>query len=151
MPPVEHRFLSHQRYHNSHHSFYCFCGFFHSVLLTGFATTEAILATMAASAAPSDAAFDSQSHPAPHLYQAIVEDDHGALCKIFAANARNSIVSYMSMKSRWARQQESMAKSGMVLGMRRDTKLGFGIWETIHYLRMWRGKPHFSSAKNDVG
>jgi hypothetical protein len=68
---------------------------------------------MASSApSPPETTFDGQSHPAPQLYQAIVDDDNDRLCKIFAANARNSLVSYMSMKSRWARQQESMAKSG---------------------------------------
>jgi hypothetical protein len=46
------------------------------------------------------------------IFQAVVEEDYESLAKAFAINARNSLVSYMSMKSRWARQQESMAKSG---------------------------------------
>jgi hypothetical protein len=51
-------------------------------------------------------------HPGPQIFQAVVEDDYDRLTKLFAVNARNSLVSYISMKSRWARQQETMAKSG---------------------------------------
>ena len=54
-------------------------------------------------------------HPGPQIFQAVAEEDYDRLTKLFAVNARNSLVSYMSMKSRWARQQESMAKSGMCL------------------------------------
>jgi hypothetical protein len=51
--------------------------------------------------------------PGHQVFQAVVEDDCENLVKVFATNARNSLVSYMSMKSRWARQrQDSMAKSG---------------------------------------
>jgi hypothetical protein len=48
----------------------------------------------------------------PRVFQAVVEDDYEGLAQIFATHARNSLVSYMSVKSRWARQQENMAKSG---------------------------------------
>ena len=54
-----------------------------------------------------------QSQPGHQLFESVVEDDYESLVKLFATNARNSLVSYMSMKSRWARQrQDSMAKSG---------------------------------------
>ena len=50
----------------------------------------------------------------PHqIFQAVVEKDYNGLMQIFAENARDSIISYISMKSRWARQQQdSMTKSG---------------------------------------
>lgn len=50
----------------------------------------------------------------PHqIFQAVVEKDYNGLMQIFAENARDSILSYISMKSRWARQQQdSMTKSG---------------------------------------
>jgi hypothetical protein len=54
------------------------------------------------------------------IFQAVVEEDYECLARTFATNARNSLVSYMSMKSRWARQQESMAKSGKKTMLRRD-------------------------------
>ena len=55
----------------------------------------------------------TQQHPGHQLFESVVEDDYERLVKLFAAHARNSLVSYMSMKSRWARQrQDSMAKSG---------------------------------------
>jgi hypothetical protein len=62
--------------------------------------------------------INGEEHPQPIentgrlIFQAVVEEDYESLAKAFATNARNSLVSYMSMKSRWARQQESMAKSG---------------------------------------
>ena len=53
------------------------------------------------------------NQPGHQLFESVVEDDYETLVKLFATNARNSLVSYMSMKSRWARQrQDSMAKSG---------------------------------------
>lgn len=60
---------------------------------------------------------DGQQHlstcePGQVLFQAVVENDFESIANTFATNARNSLVSYMSMKSRWARQQDSMAKSG---------------------------------------
>lgn len=55
---------------------------------------------------------DATEHPSHRLFQAVVEQDYDSLTRLFAINARNSIVSFMSMKSRWARQQDSMAKSG---------------------------------------
>ena len=55
-------------------------------------------------------------HPSQRLFQAVVENDCDTLSKLFAINARNSVVSFMSMKSRWTRQQqqhqESLGKSG---------------------------------------
>ncbi|KAG7346676.1 pfs, nacht and ankyrin domain containing protein [Nitzschia inconspicua] len=47
----------------------------------------------------------------PLIFQAVVGEDYDSLAKLFASHARSSLVSYMSMKSRWARQQESKAKS----------------------------------------
>ena len=57
-------------------------------------------------------------HPSQRLFQAVVENDYDTLSKLFAINARNSVVSFMSMKSRWTRHaqqqqhQESLGKSG---------------------------------------
>ncbi len=51
-------------------------------------------------------------HPASLLFDAVAAKDHDALIKIYAANARNSLISYMSMKTRLARQQEFYAKAG---------------------------------------
>jgi hypothetical protein len=50
----------------------------------------------------------------PHqIFQAVVEKDYNGLIQIFAENARDSVLSFISMKSRWARQQQdSMTKSG---------------------------------------
>jgi len=50
-------------------------------------------------------AFPSQ------IFHAVVEENYDGLANIFAENARNSVISYLSMKSRWARQQDYMAKS----------------------------------------
>lgn len=47
----------------------------------------------------------------PRIFEAVVEKDYDGLAKIFAENARNGVSSYVSMKARWARQQDSMAKS----------------------------------------
>lgn len=51
-------------------------------------------------------------HPGTMLFDAVVANDHEALVKLYAANARNSLASYMSMKSRWAQQQEFYTKAG---------------------------------------
>ena len=59
----------------------------------------------------STAAID-QGQPASCLFDAIVEKDYDGLVKLYAANARNSVGSYLSMKSRWAQQQENYSKSG---------------------------------------
>lgn len=45
------------------------------------------------------------------LFDAVVAKDHEALIKLYAANARNSLISYLSMKSRWAQQQERYTKA----------------------------------------
>jgi len=47
------------------------------------------------------------------IFQAVVEEDYDGLTKVFAENARNSVVSYLSMQSRWSRQQDSISKSGV--------------------------------------
>ena len=47
------------------------------------------------------------------VFHAVVEKNYDGLAKMFAENARNSVVSYLTMRSRWARQQDSMGKSGM--------------------------------------
>jgi hypothetical protein len=59
-------------------------------------------------------------HPATMLFDAVVADDHEALVKLYATKARNSLVSYMSMKSRWAQQQELYTKSGKQLFVGRE-------------------------------
>jgi len=46
------------------------------------------------------------------LFDAVVANDHETLIKLFASNARNSLVSYLSMKTRWAQQQEFYGKAG---------------------------------------
>lgn len=51
----------------------------------------------------------------PLVFQAVVEEDYEGMAKLFATHARSSLCSYMSIKSRWARQQENMAKSGKLL------------------------------------
>mmetsp|Transcript_52281 Transcript_52281/g.107326 ORF Transcript_52281/g.107326 Transcript_52281/m.107326 type:complete len:787 (-) Transcript_52281:1437-3797(-) len=53
---------------------------------------------------------ESRASPSK-IFHAVVEEDYGGLAKTFAENARNSVISYLSMKSRWARQQDSMTKS----------------------------------------
>ena len=47
------------------------------------------------------------------IFHAVVEKNYDGLAKMFAENARNSLMSYLTMRSRWARQQDSMGKSGM--------------------------------------
>ncbi len=65
--------------------------------------------------APFDfAGTSNQQNPGHEIFQAVVDGDFESLAKTFAINARNSLISYMSMKSRWARQQESLAKSGEI-------------------------------------
>mmetsp|Transcript_46016 Transcript_46016/g.112352 ORF Transcript_46016/g.112352 Transcript_46016/m.112352 type:complete len:956 (+) Transcript_46016:269-3136(+) len=49
-------------------------------------------------------------HPSQRLFQAVVEDDYDTLSKLFAVNARNSVVSFMSMKSRWTRQRHNSSQ-----------------------------------------
>lgn len=51
-------------------------------------------------------------YPASLLFDAVAAKDHEALIKLYAANARNSLVSYMSMKIRLARQQELYSNAG---------------------------------------
>jgi len=55
--------------------------------------------------------LNSSTSPPPQIFQAVVEKDNEGLVQIFAENARDSVLSYISMKSRWARQQDSMTKS----------------------------------------
>lgn len=50
-------------------------------------------------------------HAATMLFDAVVANDHEALIMLYAANARNSLLSYLSMKSRWAQQQERYSKA----------------------------------------
>lgn len=45
------------------------------------------------------------------MFHAVVEENYGDLANMFAQNARNSVISYLSMKSRWARHQDSMTNS----------------------------------------
>jgi hypothetical protein len=51
-------------------------------------------------------------HPGPSLFEAVLEGDYDSLVKLYASNARNSVMSYLSMKSRWAQQQENYTQSG---------------------------------------
>lgn len=51
-------------------------------------------------------------HPASLLFDAVVAKDHEGLIQIYAVNARNSLISYMTMKSRLARQQEFYGNAG---------------------------------------
>ena len=51
-------------------------------------------------------------HPASLLFDVVAAKDHEALLKIYAANARNSLLSFMSMKVRLARQQEFYSNAG---------------------------------------
>jgi len=53
---------------------------------------------------------EGQSSP-PKMFHAVVDADYDGLAKLFAENARDTVVSYISMKSRWARQDESMGKA----------------------------------------
>ena len=58
-------------------------------------------------AADSLTSHDSSStrmmNPAHCLFESVVEKDYSTLVQLFAQNARNAIVSYLSMKShRWA-------------------------------------------------
>lgn len=46
------------------------------------------------------------------IFQAVVEENYEGLANMFAENARNSVASYLSMKTRWARRHDFMAKSG---------------------------------------
>ena len=59
-------------------------------------------------------------HAAVMLFDAVVANDHEALIKLYAANARNSLLSYLSMKSRWAQQQERYTKAGKTTCFLRD-------------------------------
>ena len=47
------------------------------------------------------------------IFDAVVEGNYSDLANIFAENARKSVASYLNMKSRWSRRQDSMSKSGM--------------------------------------
>lgn len=50
------------------------------------------------------------------IFKTVVENDYDGLVQIVGHNACNSLVSYISMQSRWARQQEdSKTKSGKAL------------------------------------
>ena len=62
-------------------------------------------------------------HPAVALFQSVVDKDYDGLVTLYASHARNSLVSYASMRSRWAHQQESYTKSG------KDPKLQFQIFK----------------------
>lgn len=56
-------------------------------------------------------------HPAALLFDAVVAKDHEALVQLYAANARNSLISYLSMKARLARQQEFYSNAGTYFGL----------------------------------
>lgn len=96
-------------------------------------STNAAPAAEAAGAGASSTSyrFDDEQHllhPNQRLFQAVIDEDYEGLSQLFAVNARNSVVSFMSMKSRWARQhnnhsqhslhrhrsQDSLGKSGTV-------------------------------------
>jgi hypothetical protein len=65
-----------------------------------------------ASSFHSDNDQPNESHALPsQMFHTVVEENYDGLAKIFAENARNSVISYLSMKSRWARQL-STTKSG---------------------------------------
>lgn len=51
-------------------------------------------------------------HPGACLFEATVAKDYDAIVKLYASNARNSLVSYLSMRSRWGHQQENYSNSG---------------------------------------
>eukprot|EP00980_Cylindrotheca_fusiformis_P005290 scaffold1136_cov146-Cylindrotheca_fusiformis.AAC.3 len=51
-------------------------------------------------------------HPGACLFEATVAKDYDAILNLFASNARNSLVSYLSMRNRWAHQQSSYSNSG---------------------------------------
>ena len=53
-------------------------------------------------------------HASVMLFDAVVANDHEALITLYAATARNSLMSYQSMKSRWAQQQERYTKAGKI-------------------------------------
>jgi hypothetical protein len=78
------------------------------------AATSATAGGGAAASSSSSSSYrvETEQHPSQRLFQAVVDEDYDSLTKLFAINARNSIVSFMSMKSRWARQQDNLAKSG---------------------------------------
>ena len=56
-------------------------------------------------------------HPSACLFEAVVHNDCQGLAKLYAANARISVVSYLSMRNRWSnvhhQQQQDNYKSGM--------------------------------------
>lgn len=54
-------------------------------------------------------------HPATGLFQSVIDRDYDGLHRLYAANARNSVVSYLSMKSQWTQRQENYTKSGKEL------------------------------------
>jgi hypothetical protein len=56
----------------------------------------------------------NSGHPGACLFEATAAKDCDAIVKLYATNARNSLASYLSMKSRWA-QQEAYSKAGMSL------------------------------------
>lgn len=45
------------------------------------------------------------------IFHAVIDNNYGALADTFAQNARDFMVSYLSMRSRWGREQDSMTKS----------------------------------------
>ena len=69
--------------------------------------------------AENDESNDPRAFPS-QIFYAVVEENYDGLANIFAENARNSIVSYLSMKSRLARRQACMTKSGAYRWNRRE-------------------------------
>ena len=68
-----------------------------------------IMASMISS--EDDQRHDPRAFPA-EIFHAVVEENYEGLANIFAENARNTVASYMAMKSRLARRQDFVTKSG---------------------------------------
>mmetsp|Transcript_12128 Transcript_12128/g.28774 ORF Transcript_12128/g.28774 Transcript_12128/m.28774 type:complete len:791 (-) Transcript_12128:49-2421(-) len=71
-----------------------------------------------------------QRSPPSQIFHAVVEKNYDGLANIFAENARNSVLSYLSMSSRWARHQDSMRKS--------EEKIDEFLHDASHS-RSWQG------------
>ena len=89
-------------------------------------------------------------HPGTMLFEAVVANDHETLINLYATSSRNSLVSYLSMKSRWAQQHEFYTNAGKFGFARRGLlkSLNIGNEKREHPLSLLRDA--FVGAKCDV-
>lgn len=53
-------------------------------------------------------------HPGNSLFDTVVAQDYEKLIELYCTNAKNAVGTYLTMRNRWAQQQDHYGKSGML-------------------------------------